>query len=331
MDINQVAQMAGVSRATVSRYFNDGYVSQEKRAAIARVVEETGYAPSRQAKTLRTGKSGLVGIIIPKINSASVSRMVAGITGVLNEVGYQALLANTDNDAAREVSFLRLFSERSKVDGVILMATVLTPEHDAAIAALPVPLVVLSQELEGRSCVYQDEYGALRALTERVLSAGDRPAYIGVLEEDVAAGRRRREGFLAGCAARGVVVEEGACVIADFSIESGYAACERLMERGVSFDTLVCATDSIAYGAMACLADNGIAVPADVQVAAVGDSDISQVVTPSLTSVHYHYKTSGAEAARMLVGSMADEDAVAREIKMGYDVVVRASTRQKRA
>ena len=71
MDINQVAQMAGVSRATVSRYFNDGYVSQEKRAAIARVVEETGYVPSRQAKTLRTGKSGLVGIIIPKINSAS--------------------------------------------------------------------------------------------------------------------------------------------------------------------------------------------------------------------------------------------------------------------
>ena len=99
MDINQIAQLAGVSRATVSRYLNDGYVSQEKRAAIARVIKETGYVPSQYAKSLRTGKSNIVGVIIPKINSASVSRMVAGMTTVLNEAGYQLLLANTDNDA----------------------------------------------------------------------------------------------------------------------------------------------------------------------------------------------------------------------------------------
>ena len=84
MDINQIAQLAGVSRATVSRYLNDGYVSQEKRAAIARVIKETGYVPSQYAKSLRTGKSNVVGVIIPKINSASVSRMVAGMTTVLN-------------------------------------------------------------------------------------------------------------------------------------------------------------------------------------------------------------------------------------------------------
>lgn len=327
MDINQIAQMAGVSRATVSRYFNDGYVSQEKRAAIARVIKQTGYAPSRQAKTLRTGKSDLVGVIIPKINSASVSRMVAGITGVLNDAGYQALLANTDNDAEREVSFLKLFSEKSKVDGVILVGTVFTHAHLDAIAALPIPLVVLDQLLEGSSCVYQDDFGALRALTERVLAQGGRPAYIGVFDEDVAAGRRRREGFLAGCEVAGIEVPEGACAVADFSVDSGYTACERLLDGGVAFDTLVCATDSIAFGAMACLSERGIAVPSDVQVAAVGDSEISQIVTPRLTSVHYHYKTSGAEAAKMLLGAMTSEDGVPREMKMGYDLVVRASTR----
>ena len=106
MDINGIARLAGVSRATVSRYLNDGYVSEEKRRLIKQVIDETGYVPSQQAKTLRTGKTNLVGVVIPKINSQSVSRMVAGLTSVLNESKYQMLLANTDNDTGLEVEYL---------------------------------------------------------------------------------------------------------------------------------------------------------------------------------------------------------------------------------
>ena len=98
MNINEIARLAGVSRATVSRYLNDGYVSDEKKAVIRKVIEETGYQPSSQAQMLRTKKTKLVGVIIPKINSDTVGRMVAGISDVLNRSGYQLLLANTDNN-----------------------------------------------------------------------------------------------------------------------------------------------------------------------------------------------------------------------------------------
>ncbi|MBM6775133.1 LacI family DNA-binding transcriptional regulator [Olsenella profusa] len=327
MDINQIAQMAGVSRATVSRYLNDGYVSQEKRDAIRRVIEQTGYVPSRQAKTLRTGKSDVVGVVIPKINSASVSRMVAGITGVLNQAGYQVLLANTDNDAAREVEFLRLFAEKSRVDGVILVATVVTPEHEAAFSALGVPLVVLDQNVAGRTCVYQDDFDAVRDVTALALRGSSRPAYIGVLEEDVSAGRMRREGFLAGCAAAGVTVADDMTRVAEFTVDSGYEQAESLLDAHPDLDAIVCATDSIAYGALTCLREYGRRVPEDVAVTGVGDAELSQIVTPTLTTVHHHYKTSGVEAARMLVGMMAGDDSVPRELKMGYDVVARNSTR----
>ncbi|HIR90624.1 MAG TPA: LacI family DNA-binding transcriptional regulator [Candidatus Limicola stercorigallinarum] len=326
MDIKQIAEMAGVSRATVSRYFNNGYVSQEKRAAIARVIKKTGYAPSRQAKTLRTGKSGLVGVIIPKINSASVSRMVAGITSVLNEAGYQLLLANTDNDAKVEVDFLKLFAERSNVDGVILVATVFTRAHREAISALPVPLVVLDQVLPGYCSVYQDDYGAMRDVADLALRTSAHPAYIGVLEEDVAAGSERRRGYLDACRAHGIEVSDDRLLVTDFSIDGGYSACEQLLARGLEFDALVCATDSIAYGALTCLREHERAVPREVQVVGIGDSELSQVITPRLTTVHYHYKTSGIEAARMLLGLMASTEGVWRETKMGYDVVERDST-----
>ena len=84
MNINEIARLAGVSRATVSRYLNDGYVSDEKKAVIRKVIEETGYQPSSQAQMLRTKKTKLVGVIIPKINSDTVGRMVAGISDVLS-------------------------------------------------------------------------------------------------------------------------------------------------------------------------------------------------------------------------------------------------------
>ena len=327
MDINQIASMAGVSRATVSRYLNDGYVSQEKRAAIRRVIEKTGYVPSQQAKSLRTGKSGVVGAVIPKINSASVSRMVAGITSVLNDTGYQILLANTDNDPTREVSFLKLFSERSKVDGVILIASVFTPEHHEALRALPVPLVVLDQLLEGHSCVYQDDFGAVRAITSHVLETARRPVFIGVTEADVSAGRDRRQGFEAACRASGVELAEGAELVADFTVDAGYTACEQVLATRPQTDAIICATDNIAIGVLTCLREAGRSVPGEIQVTGIGDSELSQVVTPRLSTVHHHYKTSGVEAAKMLVGLMTSVDSVPREVKMGFEMVLRDSTR----
>ena len=111
MNINEIARLAGVSRATVSRYLNDGYVSDEKKAVIRKVIEETGYQPSSQAQMLRTKKTKLVGVIIPKINSDTVGRMVAGISDVLNRSGYQLLLANTDNNIEEELKYLHLFKD----------------------------------------------------------------------------------------------------------------------------------------------------------------------------------------------------------------------------
>ena len=117
MNINEIAELAGVSRATVSRYLNDGYVSEEKRAAIRKVIEETGYRPSQQARNLRSKVTKLVGVIIPDIESGSVSQMVSGISEVLSVKGYQLLLADTRNNTRAELKYLRIF-EKNQVDGI---------------------------------------------------------------------------------------------------------------------------------------------------------------------------------------------------------------------
>ena len=145
MTIAEIASRAGVSKAAVSRYLNNGYVSSEKREAIRRVIEETGYVPSQQAQTLRTGKSRMIGVIVPRIDSESISRVVAGISQVLESRGYRLLLATTANRIEKELEYLEVFRS-GNVDGVILLATMLSAAHRKALAALGVP------DIEGIFC-----------------------------------------------------------------------------------------------------------------------------------------------------------------------------------
>lgn len=327
MDINEIARRAGVSRATISRYLNNGYVSKEKRDRISKIIQETGYVPSQHARQLRTGKTKLVGVIIPKINSQSVSRMVAGISNVLVENSYQVILANTNNDYSVEVDYLRLFAERNRVDGVILIATVFSPEHAKAVANLDVPVVVLGQHVEGVTCVYQNDYRAVRDITRLALRKGKRPAYLGVFEDDLAAGRERRRGFADACVEAHVHVSEESLLVVDFDADSGYFGAERLLDTVPDVDTIVCATDDIAFGAMMCMHEYGKRVPEDVQVTGVGDSLLSRISRPSLSTVHLYYKTSGKRAADMLLEKIAEDDSEVRNECMNYEVYARTSMR----
>ncbi len=327
MNINEIARRAGVSRATVSRYLNNGYVSQEKRELIGRIIDETGYVPSQRAQQLRTGKTHLVGVIMPKINSQSVSRMVAGITNVLSEQGYQVVLANTENDASREVEYLNLFAGRNHVDGIILIATVFSPEHLQAISELTIPFVSLGQRLKGHPCVYQDDRSALRDVTRLVLPKAKRMAYLGVLEEDVSAGQERHQGFLDACQEGGITVPQDAQLVVSFDADSGYFGAERILDAYPDVDTIVCATDDIAFGAMMCMREYGRRVPEEVQITGVGDSLLSRIAHPSLTTVHLFFKSSGMRAAELLLDKIDQKSVGACEVRMGYEVYSRTSIR----
>lgn len=328
MNINEIAQLAGVSRATVSRYLNDGYVSEEKREKIRRVIQETGYQPSSQAQMLRTKKTRLIGVIIPKINSDSVSRMVAGISQVLQEEGYEMLLANTENRETEELKYLRLFAE-NKVDGIILIGTIFSREHHRALKKLQVPLVILGQKLDGYSCVYQDDFQAAKELTEILLQRGTKVGYIGVTESDEAAGHGRKEGYQAALAAAGDQAEARFMEESSFQAEGGYQAAQRLWRQAPELDAVFCATDTIALGAMAFYREQGKRIPEDMILAGIGDSTAGKIVLPKLSTVHFYYKTSGLEAARMLMQMLEEEQTVPKSMKMGYGILLRGSTERK--
>lgn len=327
MTINEIAKLARVSRATVSRYLNNGYVSEEKRKIIQEVIRQTGYQPSKTAQNLRNKTTRYIGVIIPKINSDSISRIVYGIGEVLTAEGYQLLLGNTNNKEHEELKYLDLFKE-NYVDGIILIGTIFTPEHKKILRSLTVPIVIAAQHLSGYSCVYSDDYHAAYDITEVLAEQGKFFGYLGATMKDKAVGYNRREGFLAALSSHSLSISEDCMAESAFTIESGYEKAKELITHNPKIDSLFCATDTIAVGALQYLRENGCIIPAQIQVASIGDSSNSNVCCPPLTTVHLHYKTTGMEAAKMLIEQLKNRDsAVNKEIKLGYQIIRRGSTR----
>lgn len=327
MNINEIAWLAGVSRTTVSRYLNNGYVSEEKKEKIRKVIEETGYQPSTQAQMLRTKKTKLVGVVLPKINSDTISREVAGISDVLAKRGYQIILANTNNDIEEELKSLSLFRD-NQVDGVIFIATMFTRKHKQMLKEYKVPIVILGQWLEGYPCVYQDDYYASYMITEKLLEKGQNAAYIGVTDRDEAVGAKRRKGFEAALHKKKVPVVPERMKIGNFTMESGYECAKELLQQTPLIDSLICATDTMAVGAITCIKELGLRIPQDIQVVGIGDSSFGKIIEPKLTTVHFFYKTSGMEVASMLADLMENEEGIRKEIKMGCEIVLRNSHRE---
>ncbi len=326
MNISEFAEYAGVSKSAVSRYFNNGYLGDDKREKIEKAIEETGYSPSFSAQNIKTRVTKLVGVIIPKLSSESCARITEGISQVLYEHGYQILLVNTANDYNKEIEYLDLFRQ-NRVDGVIFLATIFTDVHRSLMNKMHIPVVIVGQQYKGFSCVCHDDYGAAYALTDLMLKKGAvRPAYIGVTDDDKAAGEARHNGFLKALSDRGVKLDRRHCAAAEFNVDSGYSCAKKIFSAPERPDCVFCATDNIAAGAIMFCRENGIRVPQDVMICGVGDSKIGAVTAVPITSARLHYKTAGIEAAQMLLNSMGKSSNVPKIMKLDYEIVEREST-----
>ena len=326
MTIKEIAAIAGVSPAAISRFLNGGSLSEKKREAIRAAIEQTGYTPEPAAQTLRTKTTDLVGLIVPKLDSESVSRLTAGAERVLAAEGYLSLIAVFRNDPEKERTFLSLLQKR-QVAGAILMATEADARLEAVIRDLTVPVVVTGQSLPHTPCVCHDDFGAAQELTRLVLARGRRrPVYLGVTERDAAVGVARKQGVLA--ALREAGLEDALpAEICSFDIEGGRRGMQALLAREPRLDAVICATDRIAFGAMEVLKQAGRRIPQDVSVTGMGDSWASRHVQPNLTTAHFYYKTCGETAARMLVELMRSKDvnSPAQQTRLSYEICVRDS------
>lgn len=293
--IQDIANMANVSKSSVSRYLNNGYISEENAKKIQAAIEKTGFETNFFAKRLKTKKSGLIGIVIPRIDSVTVGKFLTGVNKKLKEKFYQGVILISELDIEKELSNINSLNQQG-VDGIIINSMAITKKHIELISRLRIPTIFSGQKNEFVNYIKIDDYEAGKIMGNYFKYKGHKNiVFLGVNEWDKAVGVDRKNGFIDA-----VKENNPECnvefVETDFSFISAYNKASEVLKSKPT--AIVCATDNICLGILRYLHENNIKVPDEISVAGFGGYDVGSVSYPTLTTVAFDYELIGVKAAQ---------------------------------
>ena len=295
--IHDVAREAGASIATVSRALNGGVVSAATRERIEAAVAQLGYRRNDVARGLVTGRSGLVGVVLPDLIGPLYAHMARGIEDVLDEYGMHAMVVTDHLEPDAERNAIELLRAR-QVDGLVLIGSRLQPgELREAAGNVPIVHVQRDGPDDGAPQVRLDDAAGVRAAVDHLVGIGHRRiAHLAGTRRD---GRERREAFVAAMEAAGL--PPGPMVDGGFTEEGGEAAAETLL-ADPSITAVFCASDRMAVGLLHAAHRRGIVVPDDLSVVGFDDLTWARYLWPPLTTVRQPGREMGRAAARRVLG-----------------------------
>ena len=300
INIREVAKMAGVSPATVSRVMNDSsYVSPEKRQRVLDAIAETDFVPNEAARTLFKRSSKTIGLIIPSIRNPFFTQFAGVIDEEAKEHGYRLFLCNVDDDLQQERAALQKMVAAS-VDGVIIASTNDEIQSDLEEYPLPVIVVVARMKTEKvNAYIYCNYYeGGRLAVRHLYEECGCRNIVCIRGPQHIYTARARYEGYRNYCLERGIPEQTVDC---DYDFKAGLEMTKELLEKYPDVDGILACDDIVAISTFKVLYNKGIRVPEQVQLVGFDDIYLSSLISPELTTVHQPIEEMAKKAARMLL------------------------------
>ncbi len=284
--VHEVARIAGVSAATVSRFLNGtAKVSIEKRQAIESVIERLNYKPNVLARNLKTGSSRTIGVLTQSLVSGYFADAMAGIDDALQGSGYAPLIVSGHWHADEEAERIELLIAR-RVDGLVILSGKL---KDAQILKLSqrVPIVAFGRTLDGPQAYgfSLDNYRGACEAVEYLIGQGHRQIAFIAGPADHLDAQARLAGYRDTLRKHKIKASAQLIVEGDFSESGGLQAVERLLASGQRFSAIFAANDLTAYGARLALYRRGVKVPEEISVIGFDDLHSSMYTTPPLTTV----------------------------------------------
>jgi LacI family transcriptional regulator len=327
--IREIADLAGVSIATVSRVVNGhSDVSEETREIVRAVVREHGYAANRSARGLSAGRTGFVGVLVPLIYPVYFSAILSGAAEALYEHELRLVLSPTHHEHEREVTLLdRLM--HGMTDGALIVlpeesSDELTDLMDRGYSFVVVdPRARLDERIPSVSAGHAS--GADQAM-QHLLGLGHRR--IGAITGPpgwVATDDRRR-GYLAALAGVGIVPDPALQLPSNFEIAGGVNAAGALLDLPDPPTAIFAFNDNLAIGAIVAARARGLRVPEDLSVVGFDDVEHATIVTPTLTTVRQPLAELGRTAVSLLTRILAGQRVETLRIELGTRLVVREST-----
>lgn len=327
--ISQIAAELGLSKSTVSRALRGiPTISQETVALVRDAAVRLGYVPSVAAAGLSTGRNQAIGVIVPSVTRWFYSSVISGIDRTLAELGYDVVLFDLDRNHDEGTRVFARSLLRRRVDALIVVATVFTPEELAELALLDIPMIAVGPPTAGLRTIGVDDAAIMTVATEHLLDLGHRKlGLLGGYDREsltIFSASEREHAFMRAALRAGAVVDPAWMLSGGYRSGIALQAAAALF-RGSSWPTgLVCASDEMAFGAMYAIQQAGLRVPEDVSVIGIDGHEYSSAY--DLTSCEQDVEGQGATAALRLVAEVEGAEAPESFDPAGFELVVRGST-----
>lgn len=324
--IFDVANRAGVSPATVSRVLSQpNIVRSEKQRRVNDAILALGYVRDGTARALVSGNTGAVGVVVPTIDNAIFSRAIQALQRTLSEAGYRLLVASHEYNTATEAAAARSLIEHG-IDALVLVGIDHAPELWNLVDSSPLPLVLTWSIAEGRDCVGFDNRQAGRIAAEHLLSLGHRTFGIisGILQHNDRASARIA-GVRDALADAGLGIPDWRISQQSFSLAGGRAGLAALLSLELPPTAVIGGNDLLAAGALFEAQSRGMRVPEQLSIIGMDNLELSEHVTPALSTVNLPTAELGRRAAELVLARLVGAGEP-RAIQLPIDLIVRKST-----
>lgn len=329
--MDEIAKLAGVSKATVSRVLNDSEcgVGEQTRVRVKKIAEELGYSVEQTEKKKNVSFTRYIALILPDITNPFFADLAKSVENSLRRKGYSLVLANTDFSEDNEAAQIRELMVK-RLEGILLIPSGIRAreEHDLP-RRYQIPMVLMDRKLEGISDipgVYSNNEYASVISCEHLIRKGARDIVFISGPLNVSTSIERFEGYKAVLAQHSIPFRPEMCRHGSYTVESGYNAVLELERSGISYSAILAANDLMALGALKAVREFGYRVPEDVQIIGFDNIEFSQYCEPSLSTMQQPTFDMGAKAVELLTGIIEKRDPVQPE-RLIPKLLMRKTTR----
>jgi LacI family transcriptional regulator len=329
MNIKEVAKRARVSTATVSRTINNpAKVRPQTAERVRKAIADLNFYPNTHARTLVSGRSRMVGLIVSDITNPFFPDLVKSFEDHAVQSGLEVILGNTSYSPERMAGCIRRMVER-KVDGVAIMTSETDPDLVAELTRKNIPTVLLDTGKAGpHTAILQVDYGqGIQEAVDHLLSLNHRNIAFITGPLQLSSARMRQAAFISGLNAAGNTVPSAMIEHGDHRIEGGAAAMRNLLRVSPRPTAVIASNDLMAIGALAAIHEAGLKVPDDISLVGFDDIAFARLTQPPLTTVSLSREQLAISALTAIEHMIDGESAAPEGYSIATKLLVRKSTR----
>ncbi len=335
--IHDIAAELNVTASTVSRALKGNpRISDSTRKAVLKTARELNYEPNQIASALRSGRTQLIGMLVPTINRSFFSSIIRGVEEVANSLDYRVIVSQSNEVLENEENAVRAFLN-ARVDGMIASIGKNTQhfDHYKQVLERGLPLVLFDRttpQLDTSQVVIDDYQGAYLATSHLIAQGCIKIAHF-TTERKIDIYKERYRGYVNALEDHGIAPNEALVFSGNLQLADGRSHTKTLLQKGEDFDAIFSASDYAVIGAMQVLKENGLKIPEDVALVGFSNEPFTSFTDPPLTTVNQFPIAMGHTAANLFFNALNSEkeEIAPKKAVLQPELIIRASSLKKKS